>query len=107
MRNFHRVDRARDPGDDSSIATSHRPRMSHVHAFHSWTFREPVETGTFTTRPVLEDAQPIVDVFHDSNGDWQFLCGTTLEFDDLKLVCLGCMVERPRCWNWPTRQTWK
>src|SRR3546814_9227003 len=68
--------------------------MTHSHNFKSWTFAESVNTGTFTTRPVLEGAQPIVDVYHSSDGDWQFLCGTTPDYDDLKLVCLGCMVER-------------
>lgn len=68
--------------------------MSHSHHFHSWAFREPVETGTFTTRQVLEGGFPILEVYHDADGDWQFLCGTTTETKDLKLVCLGCMVER-------------
>ncbi|QSX74718.1 hypothetical protein HIV01_016350 [Lysobacter arenosi] len=68
--------------------------MSHSHHFHSWAFREPVETGTFTTRQVLEGGFPILEVYHDADGDWQFLCGTTTDTEDLKLVCLGCMVER-------------
>ena len=68
--------------------------MTHSHNFKSWAFEESVDTGTFTTKPVLDGSKPILDVFHGSDGDWQFLCGTTLNFDDLKLVCLGCMVER-------------
>jgi len=68
--------------------------MSHSHNFHSWSFREPVETGSFTTRPILDRGYPILEVYHDRDGDWQFLCGTTTDFDDLKLVCLGCMVEK-------------
>ncbi len=68
--------------------------MSHSHNFKSWTFKVPVDTGTFTTRQVLDGSRPILEVYHDHDGDWQFLCGTTLNTDDLKLVCLGCMVER-------------
>jgi hypothetical protein len=68
--------------------------MSHSHSFHSWPFNLPVETGVFTTRQVLEGLEPIREVYHDPDGDWQFLCGTTLDAADLKLVCLGCMVER-------------
>ena len=68
--------------------------MSHPHSFHSWPFNLPVETGVFTTRQVLEGVEPIREVYHDPDGDWQFLCGTTLDAADLKLVCLGCMVER-------------
>jgi len=68
--------------------------MSHSHSFHSWPFNLPVETGVFTTRQVMEGVEPIREVYHDPDGDWQFLCGTTLDAADLKLVCLGCMVER-------------
>jgi hypothetical protein len=68
--------------------------MSHTHHFKSWTFQVPVETGTFTTRQVLDGSCPILEVYHDHDGEWQFLCGTTLDTADLKLVCLGCMVER-------------
>jgi hypothetical protein len=67
--------------------------MTHQHSFKNWTFAVPVETATFTTIPVLERRLPIVDVYHHENGDWQFLCGTTVEEDDIKLVCLGCIVE--------------
>jgi hypothetical protein len=42
----------------------------------------------------MEGLEPIREVYHDPDGDWQFLCGTTLDAADLKLVCLGCMVER-------------
>jgi hypothetical protein len=68
--------------------------MSHSHSFHSWPFALPVETGVFTTRQVLEGTEPVREVYYDPDGDWQFLCGTTLDTADLKLVCLGCMVER-------------
>lgn len=68
--------------------------MSHSHQFKSWTFKVPVETGTFTTRQVLDGSRPILEVYHDHDDSWQFLCGTTLDIDDLKLACLGCMVER-------------
>lgn len=67
--------------------------MSHFHNFKSWTFKVPVTTGTFTTRQVLE-GRPILEVYHELDGDWQFLCGADADFDDCKLVCLGCMVER-------------
>ena len=66
--------------------------MSHDHNFLSWPFDDAVNTAAFTTRQVLEGL-PILEVYHDHDGDWQFLCGTTLNEDDLKLVCLGCMVE--------------
>lgn len=67
--------------------------MSHSHNFESWPFQDAENTVSYTTRPVLE-GHPIVEVYHDHDGDWQFLCGTTLEEADIKLACLGCMLER-------------
>ncbi len=31
---------------------------------------------------------PILRVFHDSNGDWEFLCGTTTDLSDVKVILL-------------------
>lgn len=73
---------------------SGRPRMSHSHNFVSWPFQEAVNTAVFTTRQILEGRQPVVEVYHDHDGDWQFLCGTTLERVDIRLVCMGCLFER-------------
>ncbi|MXV05666.1 MULTISPECIES: hypothetical protein [unclassified Xanthomonas] len=67
--------------------------MSHSHTFRSWHFALPVETGMFTTRQALDDTEPVREVYHEHDGDWQFLCGTTIDETDVKLVCLGCMVE--------------
>lgn len=67
--------------------------MNHSHHFDSWPFNDAVNTASFTTRPVLEGL-PILEVYHDREGDWQFLCGTTLDESDLKIVCMGCMLER-------------
>ena len=68
--------------------------MSHSHNFETWPFEEAVNTASFTTKQVLEGLHPIVEVYHDHEGDWQFLCGTTTDIADLKLVCMGCMLER-------------
>jgi hypothetical protein len=67
--------------------------MSHPHTFESWPFDLAVNTAVLTTRQAMEGLQPVREVYHDPDGDWQFLCGTTLETSDLKLVCLGCVVE--------------
>jgi hypothetical protein len=68
--------------------------MSHPHNFESWPFPDAINTASFTTRQVLGGLNPIVEVYHDHDGDWQFLCGTTTDVADLKLVCMGCMLER-------------
>lgn len=69
-------------------------RVNHTHAFANWPFDDPINTAAFTTRPVLEQGVPVLLVSHDEDGDWQFLCGTTTELDDCKIVCLGCAFER-------------
>ena len=70
--------------------------MSHTHNFNEsdWPFDTPITTASFTTRYVLDGSRPIRDVYHDHDGEWQFLCSTTTASDGAKLVCLGCMVER-------------
>lgn len=67
--------------------------MSHSHTFKTWPFQLPVNTGVFTTRQVLDNSEPIREVYHEHDGDWQLVCGTTAEAADAKLVCLGCIVE--------------
>lgn len=68
----------------------------HKHSFDEarWPFDEPVNTATFTTRHVMDGSLPVLEVFHDRDGEWQFLCGTTTEQADVKLVCMGCVLER-------------
>ena len=66
----------------------------HRHEFESWPFADPIESAAFTTVAVMEGREPVRLVSHDEDGDWQFLCDTTLDVDDLKLVCLGCALER-------------
>ena len=66
----------------------------HAHDFLDWPFAQPIETAVFTTAPVMEGREPIRLVTRDSDGDWQFLCDTTLEDADCRLVCLGCALER-------------
>ncbi|MEI2433165.1 hypothetical protein RDV84_02800 [Lysobacter yananisis] len=70
--------------------------MSHAHRFDesTWPFDSPINTHSFTTRQVLDGGLPILEVYHDHDGDWQFLCGTTQDTADGRLVCLGCMIDR-------------
>ena len=50
-------------------------------------FREERNVAVFTTQPILEGL-PILRVVHDADGDWQFLCDTTTETTDMRIVCL-------------------
>lgn len=59
----------------------------------SWPFHEGKNRAVFTTKPVTQGGHPILLVYHDSEGDWQFLCGTTNRPEDGQLVSLGCIFE--------------
>jgi hypothetical protein len=55
-----------------------------------WPFEDPKNFAVFTTRRVIEEKYPILLVTHDEpDGDWQFLCGTTNESSDCKVICLN------------------
>lgn len=70
--------------------------MSHSHQFDeaAWPFDTPINTAAFTTTNVLGGSHPILEVYHDHDGDWQFMCGATTASADAKVVCLGCMIDR-------------
>ena len=60
----------------------------------AWPFRDPPNTASITTRQVLEGA-PILRVTHDADdGGYQFLCGTTVDPADARIVGLGRMFGR-------------
>jgi hypothetical protein len=71
---------------------------THPHSFATtdWPFDDPPNVTAISTRPVIEDAHPVLLVTHDEDGDWQILCGTTNEPPDGRIVCLGCAFERDR-----------
>ena len=55
-------------------------------------FREERNVAVFTTRQVLEGL-PILRVSHETDGDWQFLCNTTTNLVDVKVVRLDELVK--------------
>jgi hypothetical protein len=60
----------------------------------AWPFADPPNTASLTTRQVLEGA-PILRVTRDADdGGWQFLCGTTEDPADARVVGLGRMYAR-------------
>lgn len=56
-------------------------------------FREERNVAVFTTRQVLEGL-PVLRVIHADDGEWQFLCDTTYEINDLKIVALEALTKR-------------
>jgi hypothetical protein len=61
---------------------------------HSWPFHEGKNRAAITTKPVLREGHPILLVSHDTDGGWQFLCGTTNQVKDGQVVALGAMLEQ-------------
>jgi hypothetical protein len=59
-----------------------------------WPFEAKRNTASITTRQVLEGA-PILLVTHDADdGGWQFLCGTSDDTEDGRIVGMGQMYDR-------------
>ena len=61
----------------------------------TWLFHDEPNTACFTTSHVLSGS-PILRVYHDYDGDWQFHGDSTqsVDDDDAKLVCLSDVVDR-------------
>jgi len=75
----------------ASGETSGRTRGEIV---EEWPFDDVPNTASITTRQVLQGA-PILLVTHDADdGSWQFLCGTTDDPADARVVGLGDMYKR-------------
>lgn len=68
---------------------------AHDHSFppDNWPFAEPVNTAAYSTKQVLSRTSPVLVVYHDHEGDWQFLHSEDPEEDDCVLVCLGCAFQ--------------
>ena len=61
-------------------------------------FREVKNLATFTTRQWLENKQPILQVLHDVDGEWQFLTGDQMP-NDIKIVALEQLILRDKTLN--------
>jgi hypothetical protein len=71
--------------------------QEHSHNFlpNAWPFADAVNTTAFASVQVLDGA-PILLVFRDHDGEWQFLHGPATEQDECCLICLGCAYDRDR-----------
>jgi hypothetical protein len=59
-----------------------------------WAFEDRPNTAALTTVKVLDREAPILLVTHDEDdGGWQFLCGTTNDDADARIVGLGTIVK--------------
>jgi hypothetical protein len=70
--------------------------MATVSAHHNiilpttWPFQESEHTLSYTSQQVMDGDAPVLLVFHDHEGEWQFLHGEVGEADVCKIICLGC-----------------
>lgn len=56
-------------------------------------FNEPRNLATYTEQAIL-NGEPILEVYHDFDGDWQFVTSREFSEEDMpKLVSLDCMVK--------------
>ena len=65
----------------------------HHHEFlpDEWPFAVPSNTAAFTTSRVANEGRPILMVYHDHDGDWQFHCGFIQDDENPSVFCLGCI----------------
>jgi hypothetical protein len=70
----------------------------HEHDFpeSEWPFADPENVVAISTVQVFRQGLPIRRISHDRDGDWQVLCGTTLDVKDAIVVCLGCAYQRDK-----------
>ncbi|MCM5680887.1 hypothetical protein M8A51_15280 [Schlegelella sp. S2-27] len=68
----------------------------HPHSFlpGAWPFSEPINRLAYISVRALHGGDPVLQVFHDHDGDWQLLHGGATDEDDCKIICLGCAYER-------------
>ncbi|WP_139163817.1 hypothetical protein [Desulfoluna spongiiphila] len=60
----------------------------------AWPFDQASNVTAITTRQVLEDGHPILRVTHYSDDhSWAFLCGTTDNTDDGRIVGMGTALQ--------------
>jgi hypothetical protein len=58
-----------------------------------WPFTDGRNTAVFTTTHVLRDGEPIMFVFHNADGDWQFHYAGTKSVSDHMIVALEEIVQ--------------
>jgi hypothetical protein len=61
----------------------------------NWPFDQAPNVAAITTRQVIDLGYPILQVTHyEDDHSWSFLCGTTEESDDYKLVHMADILNR-------------
>jgi hypothetical protein len=62
---------------------------------NDWPWDQPKNCATLTTRQVMDEDMPILQVSHyEDDHSWAFTCGTTNDEEDALLVALESVVKR-------------
>ena len=61
-----------------------------------WPFEEDPHTTTYVSRNVIENGALILHVYHERDGDWQFIGPAEADpsLEKCQIACFHCMVER-------------
>lgn len=57
-----------------------------------WLFSDPPSTMVATQRLVIEKKNPVLFIFHDKDGDWQFLANEKARVDQVVELSLSDIV---------------
>jgi hypothetical protein len=57
-----------------------------------WPFHQPPSRAAFTSIHITEQRLPILLATHDDDDTWQFLWGGAVTKEDIKILCLDCML---------------
>lgn len=58
-----------------------------------WPFAAPSNSAVFTTARVGKEGRPILMVYHDHEGYWQFHAGFIEPGERPSVFCLGCIYD--------------
>ena len=62
-----------------------------------WMFKGSAHSRAYTTKSIAAYEEPIMRVFHDPEGDWQFHGAGESSPESGVLFCLHCIVRRDPC----------
>jgi hypothetical protein len=67
---------------------------------NKYLFKDNENTACFTCKHIINEKKPILYASHDSEGDWQFLCGKEGHIEgDAKIISLKSATELDQSLN--------
>jgi|GEM_PF-761144 len=61
---------------------------------NEWPFDQPENVAAITTKQVLDDGLPILNVVHyEDDHSWAFTCGTSNKEEDAKMIGMGAALK--------------